>query len=81
MPDLKFVSYASNTANYTDGTGADIRVKIFAFGDFNGDGVEDVVVQSSWQGKGGSVDFQGEPLILTRTTADGPLSLIKRLKK
>lgn len=55
---------------------ARIRLTIKAFGDFDGDGVEDVLVFVSTHAIGAS--FQSyEPIVLTRTSAGGSLRAVK----
>lgn len=51
---------------------ATVSLEIKAFGDFNGDGIEDVLLFKSMHAIGGTARYY-EPVILTRVTAGGPM--------
>jgi hypothetical protein len=81
QPKLKFVSGTAAKASYTDDVKDDIHVTVLAFADFDGDGLEDMILQSTTQGNGGSTIFPNDPLILTRLTDGGPIALVRRITK
>ncbi|HKV41608.1 MAG TPA: hypothetical protein VJX67_20560 [Blastocatellia bacterium] len=70
-PALKVLEKGANSIT-VDEDGDRITLEIKAFGDFNGDGIEDVLLFKSCSATEGTMR-EYEPVVLTRVTAQGPL--------
>lgn len=71
-PELRVLN-ASQDALAVDEDGARIALETKAFGDFDGDGVEDVLLFKSSRAVDEGTMRHYTPVLLTRTTAGGPL--------
>jgi len=71
-PGLKLLKKGADWIAVEEPSESRIELHIKAFGDFNGDGVEDVLLFKSDRAIGGT--FHADyPVVLTRVVADGPL--------
>lgn len=77
-PLTEFSSCGTHCGRYGD-PGAEQRVRLVARGDFNGDGIEDVLLSSSDAAKGGSY-WAARMLVLTRLQPDGRVELLRELE-
>ncbi len=71
-PELKLLNKGANWISVEEPDAARIELEIKAFGDFNGDGVEDVLLYKSEKAIGGTF-YVYYPVILSRVIANGPL--------
>ncbi|VAW69118.1 hypothetical protein MNBD_GAMMA10-1717 [hydrothermal vent metagenome] len=79
MSQIKKVEPVSDVqAIYNDDSGGTQKLTLMAKGDYNGDGIEDWLLHMANSVEGGS--YSSTILyIITRTTADGPISLLKEI--
>ena len=74
-PSARVTVIDKNTIRIADRS-AEVRLTVLAWGDFNRDGLEDVLISATTFARGGTVPKHFAVAVLTRKTQTGPLTVV-----